>query len=91
MNWLAFLENPYEFSLEDLRFSLKINLDLADNVLPMPSKRKVRIYKEGGYEEYEIRNVVKLDGDTYYIAGRLLIEKKADYLMPVKNFAEVEV
>jgi len=90
MKWVVFLSNPYEFSLEDLKYSLKLNPFLADNVVLFPSRRKVRIYGEGGYEEYEIRNIVKLGEDEYYVVGRLLTEKKADYTSPIKNFAGVE-
>ena len=91
MRWITILPNPSEFSLDDLRFSLKINPDLANNVVLLEKKRKVRIYHEGGYEEYEIRNIVKLENETYYILGRLVAQKKSDYKAPVKNAILAEV
>ena len=91
MRWIVILPNPREFSLEDLKFSLKINPDLADNVVLLESKRKVRIYQGGGYEEYEIRNIIKLGEEAYYILGKLLACKKNDYKTAVKNATLVEV
>ena len=91
MRWIVILPNPSEFSLDDLRLSLKINPDLADNVVLLEGKRKVRIYQEGGYEEYEIRNIIKLGDETYYILGRLVAQKKEDYQAPVRNAVLVEV
>ena len=91
MRWIVILPNPSEFSLEDLRLSLKLNPDLADNVVLLEGKRKVRIYQEGGYEEYEIRNIIKLGNETYYILGKLLACKKSDYENPLKNAVLAEV
>lgn len=91
LRWITILPNPSEFSIDDLRFSLKINPDLADNVVLLEGRRKVRIYEEGGYEEYEIRNIVKLENETYYILGKLLACKKNDYKVPVKNAVLKEV
>ena len=91
MRWIVILPNPSEFSLDDLRFSLKLNPDLADNVVLLERKKKVRIYQEGGYEEYEIRNIIKLGNETYYILGKLLACKKSDYESPLKNAVLAEV
>ena len=91
MRWIVILPNPSEFSLEDLRLSLKLNPDLSDNVVLLERKKKVRIYQEGGYEEYEIRNTIKLRDETYYILGKLLACKKSDYESPLKNAVLAEV
>ena len=83
MRWLVFPADRYASIRLKIKYGLRINLDLADNVLFR--RRVARIYTEGAYEEYEIDNVIELDGDTYFIAGRLIGIAKPDYLEPVKN------
>ncbi|GAB6066050.1 hypothetical protein JCM9492_11420 [Aquifex pyrophilus] len=89
MRWLVFPSDTFNISLEDLKYSLRINVELADNVVILPSRRKARIYNWGGFEEYEIRNVIKMGEDEYYIVGSLLAVKKPDYKAPIKATREV--
>jgi len=89
MRWVVFLSDPSRFSLKDLRFSLKLNPDLADNVSIKESQGRIRLYGDGYYEEYEIKQIVEVENETYYIAGRLLKVKKPDYKTAVKNFVGV--
>ena len=68
-----------------LKYALKINIDLAENVVIRETQRKVRIYRDGCFDEYEIKNVVELGADKFYILGKLLSHQKPDYSEPVKN------
>ena len=79
MRWVVFPSNPSNFSLNDLKYSLKLNADKADNVLIHEQARVIRIYGDGTREDYEIQNIIKTAKDTYYIAGRLLGFWKLDY------------
>ena len=63
---------------EPLKNSLKINIELAENVVFR--RGRARLYFYGGYEEYEIRNVIRDGKDIYFIAGALVDQAKPDYL-----------
>ena len=73
----------------DIRYSLKINADMASNVVIRVRKGRIRFYTEGGYEEYAIAKVIKDGSDVYFVAGPLVKQAKADYARPVKNTMEV--
>lgn len=51
MRWLVFPADRYASIRLKIKYGLRINLDLADNVLSQG--RVARIYTEGAYEEYE--------------------------------------
>ncbi len=84
MRYLVFPTKPTP-TFRAIREGVKVNVDLAQTIVIRENLRRVRIYGDGWYEEYEIANVVDIDDDRYYIAGALLEECKPDYLEPLKN------
>ncbi len=76
--------------MRSLKYSLRINVDLAGNIVIRERARRARLYTDGGYEEYEIRHIVDLCGSRYYIVGKLIEQRKSDYAEPIRNeFKEV--
>ncbi len=87
---MRFLVFPYDSStlMGSLKYSLRINIDLVQNVVVREAQRKARLYTDGGFEEYEIARIVEIGKDTYYIVGKLLEQAKPDYKEPLKNQLE---
>lgn len=85
MRFLVFPQAGTATLMDSIKFALRINIDLAENVVIREAQRKARIYTDGAWEEYEIAHIVELGKDKYYIAGRLLEECKVDYPQPLEN------
>lgn len=92
MRFLVFPQAGTATLMDSLKFALRINIDLVENVVIRETQRKARLYTDGAWEEYEIAHIVEFGKDRYYIVGKLLEERKVDYPQPLKNnFKEVSV
>lgn len=84
---------PYDSAtlMGSLKYGIKINVDAVQegnygmSIVVRERARKARIYRDGCFDEYEIKSIVEFGADKYYILGRLLSHQKPDYKEPLEN------